>query len=290
MRKLAASLGILAAVTGTMLAAQPASAAVHVRECWGSNRGDWDAFHAAVPASHCVRVYYDQTDVFPRTWPQRAGPGTWTMLSIRPGYAQLMDGSLDTQIRDLALSAPAHSRLTIDHENAGGNPLGYPPSVHNPAHYVAMQQHMEALVQGTHVRFGVVIIAPFGSVLNWIYKGDDWFGYDFYAFSRYLNRNGTINPAAVTARMTANLRVLQKFTGRRYPPIALGETNASRNFQRKTWFSLLASWFAARDGHRMAWILTRWTAKTGPHFGLSGPWPPSQQVVALLHHLAWTYR
>ncbi len=272
-------------------AAGPAHAATTpARECWGSDRGDWDAFHKAVPQSNCVRVYYDTENVFPKTWPQRAGKGTWSMLSIRPNPADLLAGNLDAELKPMIDSAPTHSLLTIYHENAGGNPLNYPPDVHNAANYVRMQKYMEHLVQGTHVRFGVVIIAPYSSVLNWIYKGDDWFGYDFYAFPRYLNPNGTINVNAVTTRMTNNLRTLQKFTGRRYPPIYLGETNASRDFQRKTWFSTLAKWFATHDGDRVAWILTRWTASTGPHSGLSGPWPPSATVVKLLRHLAWQYQ
>ena len=286
----AVSAAFAAAGAAAIAPATAHAAAAPNPECWGSNRGDWDAFHVAVPQSHCVRVYYDAVNVFPTTWPQGAGHGVWTMLSIRPDPEDLLSGKLDAELKALIDSAPAHSLLTIYHENAGGNPLNYPPDVHNAANYVRMQRYMEKLVHGTHVRFGVDIIAPFSSVLRWIYKGDDWFGYDFYAFPRYLNPNGTVNVAAVTTRMTNNLRTLQKFTGRRYPPIYLGETNASKDHQRKTWFSTLAKWFATHDGNRDAWILTRWTASTGPHSGLSGPWPPSTVVVAELRHLAREYQ
>ena len=285
---IAAAAGIFAVPALPQSPAQANTTAA--RECIGSNRGDWDAFHKAIPRSHCVRTYFDQVNVFPTTWPTSAGKGTWQLLSIRPGYSDLMSGSLDAQIHGLCASAPPHSRLTIYQENAGANPLQYPPSIHNAAHYVAMQQRMETLCKGTPARFGVLIIAPYGTVLNWIYKGDDWFGYDFFAFDRYLNPNKTINADAVTTRMTNNLQSLQKFTGKRYPPIVLGETNASRDFQRKTWFSVITSWFASHDGHRMGWILTRWTAKTGPHTGLSGRWPPSAPVVTALRHLAWQYK
>jgi len=290
------TLALLAAVaiSGTALVAWTAGYAradtAHTRICWGSNRGDWDAFHKAVPQSRCVRTYYDSENVFPKTWPVAAGKGIWVLLSIRPDPADLLSGKLDAELKTLIGSAPPHSRLTIYHENAGGNPLGYPPDVHNAATYVRMQKHVEHLVQGSNVRFGVIIIAPFGSVLNWIYKGDDWFGYDFYAFPRYLNRDGTINVDAVTTRMTNNLKVVQKFTGRRYPLLALGETNAHKDYQRKTWFSTLASWFGTHDGHRTGWILTRWTASNGPHTGLSGPWPPSAPVVTKLRRLASEYR
>jgi hypothetical protein len=201
-----------------------------------------------------------------------------------------MSGSLDDKIHGLCASAPPHARITIYQENAGANPLHYPPSIHNAAHYVAMQARMKALCMDTPARFGVIIIAPFGSVLKWIYKGDDWFGYDFFAFDRYLNPDGTVNTDAVETRMTNNLRVLQKFTGRRYPPIVLAETNAAKDSQRKTWFATGARWFATHDGGRMGWILTRWTDRTGEHFGLSGKWPPSLPVRAELRHLAWLYQ
>jgi hypothetical protein len=284
--------GVAIGATGlvTWTAGYAGAATAHTRICWGSNRGDWDAFHKAVPPSHCVRTYYDAENVFPKTWPTGAGKGVWVLLSIRPDPADLLSGRLDAELKTLIGSAPLHSRLTIYHENAGGNPLGYPPDVHNPATYVSMQKHMEDLVRGSNVRFGVIIIAPFGSVLNWIYKGDDWFGYDFYAFPRYLNRNGTINVDAVTTRMTNNLKVLQKFTGRRYPMLVLGETNAHKDYQRKTWFSTLANWFGTHDGHRTGWILTRWTPNDGPHTGLSGPWPPSAPVVTELRRLATVYQ
>ena len=262
----------------------------HTSECWGSNRGNWDAFHAAVPHAHCVRTYYDTTDVFPNQWPITAGKGTWVMLSIRPSYAALMSGQMDARIHGLCASAPPHSMITAYHENAGGNPLHYPPSIHNPAHFVAIQKRMERLCHGTHARFGVIIIAPYGSVLNWIYRGDDWFGYDFYAFSRYLNRNGTINVSAVQDRMTNNLKAVQRFTGRRYPLFELGETNASKGSQRKTWFATIASWFDNHDGHRGGWILTRWVSKGATSSGLCGPWPPSAGVVSELRHLAWEHQ
>src|SRR5262249_2092012 len=93
------------------------------RECSGSNRGDWDAFHKAVAQSNRVRVYYDAENVFPKTWPQGAGKGTWSMLSIRPNPADLLAGHLDAELKPMIDSAPSHSLLTIYHENAGANPL-----------------------------------------------------------------------------------------------------------------------------------------------------------------------
>lgn len=305
LRRMIAAALVAAAFAAPAAAAGAASATpVRGEQCWGSNKNVWTAYQAAVPAAHCVRVYYDTTDVFPATWPDEGG--AWTMLSIRPSYAGLMsDPAEQAKIHGLCLSAPGHSRLTIDHENAGDNPLGYPPSIHDPGNYVRMQQEMVKLCAGTHTAFGVIIIAPYSSVLNWIYKGDQWFAWDFYAFDRYLNHGpmaraqggsfvtaaGTINVKAVEARMMSNLRTLQKFTGLRYPPLALGETNASADSQRITWFTTLGNWLGQHDGGRMAWILTRWTdcPPGTPHCGLSGPWPPSAPVVARLKYLAEEY-
>ena len=290
-RFLAAAAGVLAAAA--LLAAPGAHASTPVnRVCIGANRGVYDAFHAAVPDSFCVRTYYDTPDVFPSVWPQSVPPGTWQMISIRPSYTALLDGSEDAQIHNLCLTGPPHSLLTIWQENAGANPVQYPADVHNAGHYVAMQKKMESLCAGTPTRFGVLIIAPFGSVLNWLYKGDDWFGYDFYAFPRYLNPNGTINVTAVGTRMTNNLKTVQSFTGRRCPPMYLGETNAAKDSQRKTWFDALTAWFGHHDCNRTGVVLTRWTDCTpgSPHCGLSGPWPPSKTVVAELNHLASQYR
>src|SRR5712671_1482248 len=93
-----------------VVAAGPAHAATTpARECWGSDRGDWDAFHKAVPQSNCVRVYYDTENVFPKTWPQRAGNGSWSMLSIRPNPADLLAGNLDAELKPMIDSAPTHS-------------------------------------------------------------------------------------------------------------------------------------------------------------------------------------
>lgn len=295
-----------AVAAGALTVAPPAPAAATHRECWGSNTSYFAAFHAAVPASHCSRTYYDGVDKFPSVWPvANLGSGTWQMLSIRPSYANLMDGSENSQIHSLCATAPSHSWLTIYQENAGANPLQYPPSVHNAAHYVAMQKKMMQLCAHTRARFGVIIIAPFSSVLNWLYRGDDWFAYDFYAFPRYLNNaiaraqgatftnaNATINVRAVLTRMTNNLKSIQRFTGRRCPMMGLGETNAHLDSQRKTWFSTIATWFATHDCSRVAQIDTRWTncAPDTPHCGLSGPWPPTKTVVAELRYLAQKYR
>ena len=263
----------------------------HVRIALGSNRGTWTDFKAAIPEAKAVRVYYDAVNVFPDRWPDRAGPHVWTLLSIRPGPWDLLHGKLDAQLRTLIGSAPAHSDLTIWHENAvGNNPLGYPSSVHNPATYVRMQNHMERLVQGSRVRFGVIVCGPANQVSGWLAPGLDWYGYDFYDNSRYWNADGTLNRDKQWSRMTANLDTFRQVSGERYPPIRIGEANSPLDNHRKNWFRNIAQWFASHDGNRPAWLLSYWNSDHGKTAGgLSGPWPPSLPVIQELRSISWEY-
>jgi hypothetical protein len=80
--------------------------------------------------------------------------GIWVTLSIRPKPSDLLSGKLDARLKALINSAPAHSELTVWHENYPGDPLGYPHSVNNPRTAVAMQRYMERLVKRSNVRVG----------------------------------------------------------------------------------------------------------------------------------------
>jgi len=284
---------LLALAIALGLAAAPAHAATrHERIAWGVNRNYWDKFHAAVPGSKAVRVYYDQPDVFPSTWPTRAGKGVWTLLSIRPKPWPLFHHRFDAQLKSLIASAPAHAELTIWHENAvGNNPLGYPSYMRDPARYIAMQEYMQRLVRGSRVRFGTIFCGPGDQITKWLAPHLDWYGYDLYSNFRYENKNGTLVEAKIWGRMDTNLAAIRQVSGERYPLIRLGESNTPKDFQRVTWFTWVAAWFAHHDGNRPAWILTYWNPLHG-HLqgGLSGPWPPSASVVRRLRWLTELYR
>ena len=297
------ALAIAAGITATQAPGHAATTR-HVRICWGSNRGTWDAFHRAIPASRCVRVYYDKPNVFPRHWPDRAGPDVWTLLSIRPTPWMLLHHRFDRTLRELVATAPAHSLLTIWHENAvGNNPLGYSGSVRNPAIYRRMQTYMERLVHGTKVRFGTIGCGPVNQAEKWYAPHLDWYGVDLYLNDRYLaggqlrnspspftSRGGVLSKAKVWARMDGNLAALRKVSGERYPLIRIGESNASPDSYRKMWFTDVASWFASHDGNRPAWIDTFWKdGETARQGGLSGPWPPGAGVVRRLNWLTHVY-
>jgi hypothetical protein len=267
--------------------ARAQTTAGHPRIAWGSNRGTWDQFKSAISGARAVRVYYDQPNVFPAHWPDRAGRNVWTLLSIRPTPRALFHHRLDAELRALIASAPPHSDLTIWHEDAvGNNPLGYPRPLRRPATYRRMQTYMEHLVHGTNVRFGTIGCGPVNQAEKWYAPHLDWYGFDLFWNPRYDGPDGHLLKAKVWARLDANLTALRQVSGERHPMIRIGESNAAQDFRRRAWFTDVASWFAAHDGGGPAWILTYWNAKhSGAEGGLSGPWPPSAPVVRRLRRL-----
>jgi hypothetical protein len=290
-RAIHAVAGLIALPWLLLITTSPAQARSHVKIVWGVNRNYWQAFKTRVPLARAVRIYYDTENVFPATWPRRAGSGVWVTLSIRPNPADLLSGKLDTQLKALIHSAPAHSELTIWHENYPGDPLGYPRSVNNAHTAVAMQEHVEKLCKGTRVRFGVIISGPAGQEIAWIAPKLDWYGVDLYDNKRYWNRDRTLSKQKIWARMTNNLIAFKKASHERHPLIRLDETNTPWDNHRRNWFMWTAQWFASHDGNRPARIMTYWNARHGhASGGLSGPWPPSRPVVRVLRHLSKTFR
>ncbi len=271
------------ALAGTTVAAETASRA---RIAFGVNRHYYPAFTAAVPGTRAVRIYYDAQNVFPEHWPDRL-PGAWTTLSIRPHPHDLLTGKLNSQIRNLLESAPAHSDLSIWHEAGPGNPLAYPEYI-NADNMHHMHAHMQHLCRGTKVRYGSIICGPANQCQAWLGRSLDWYGVDLYDNWRYHNPDGTLNQAKLYHRMDANLATWRKVAGTRHPSIRLCETNSPLDWHRRHWFSLMAAWMARHNGHR---ILTYWNSAAGKaRGGLSGPWPPSHRVVSHLYYLVNTYR
>ena len=283
--------GLIAGPALVFISQSHALAASHERIAWGINRRYFESFKKRVPLAKAVRVYYDAVNVFPTTWPQRAGKGVWVTLSIRPKPSDLLSGKLDKQLKALISSAPPNSELAVWHENYPGNPLGYPHSVNNPRTAVAMQKYMEKLVKGSNVKFGVIISGPANQEIKWIARGLDWYGVDLFDNKRYWNRDRTLNKQKLWTRMTNNMIALQKASGERHPLIRLDETNTPWDNHRRNWFRLISQWFATHNDRRPARILTYWNPDAGhASGGLSGPWPPSRQVFNILRLLSLAYR
>ena len=253
---------------------------------FGANRRAYPQVHAAIPRAIGARIYYERENEFPSTWPHRL-PGTWMTLSLRPNPHDLLSGKLDDQLNAIIHSAPLHAELTFWHENNGGNPLGYPHYVNNPQAALLMQHYGLKLCRGTNVRFGVITCGPAKQQLGWMARGLDWYGDDLYDFTRFHNPDGTLSKAKIYSRLEANLETWRKRSGRTWPHIRICETNSPHDSHRKNWFTWLAEWMAGHNGHR---ILTYWNAEHGlDHQGLSGPWPPSPDVVRRLRHLSVDY-
>lgn len=266
-------------------AAVKPGAASHSRIAFGVNRNYYESFTAAVPGARAVRIYYDVENAFPEQWPNRL-PGAWATLSIRPHPRDLLTGTLDSQIRNLLDSAPAHSELSIWHEAGPGNPLGYPNYINADSIY-HMHAHMQHLCSGTNVRYGSIICGPANQRQAWLGRNLDWYGVDQYDNPRFHNPDGTLNQATLYQRMDANLATWRKVAGTQHPAIRLCETNSPLDSHRAHWFSLMAAWMARNNGRR---ILTYWNPVHGQaNGGLSGPWPPSHEVVSHLDYLVKIY-
>jgi hypothetical protein len=271
-------LAALAAAGALAVPAAATGAGTGARVTIGVNRNYWTRFKAAIPRAQDVRVYYDDENVFPATWPTRAA-GAWVTLSLRPNPADLLSGKLDRQLKALLASAPAHSELTFWHENEPGNPLDYARSVNNHRTNVAMLRYGERLVKGTKVKFGQIICAPAVRMRQWIAPGLDWYGVDIFANPNFENPDRTLSKAKLWVRLNNDEAVFRAKTGRRWPPVRFDESNARRDSHRKNWFTYLAQWLRGHGGGR---LLTRWTPSRTK---LTGPWPPSQPVISRLRQL-----
>jgi hypothetical protein len=257
-------------------------ATAHGRIIWGSNRGVWEKFNAAMPGGlqRSVRTYYDYGQI-PRSWPNSAG-NAWVTLSLRPSrdVSELLDGKLDTQLKALISSAPAHSQLTFYHENNPGNPLGYPRSISNATTAVEIQRYGHRLCAGSRVQFGVIIVGP--AVANWIARDLDWYGVDQYLFgTRYLT-NGRLDPHKQYAHLDNDLAVFKHKSGLRHPQVCFPETNAHPARYQEGWFTELAAWATEHNCHR---IQSFWDGQQGD----GGKWPPSKAVIRRMRYLSQLY-
>lgn len=278
-RWLTAVAAVVVLAIATAAAAAAAAGGTGSRVTVGVNRDYWTQFKAAVPRAQDVRIYYDGENVFPATWPTWA-KGAWVTLSLRPKPADLLSGRLNAQLKALFASAPAHSEVTFWHENEPGNPLKYSASVNRARTNVAMLRYGEKLVKGTKVKFGQIICAPANQMQKWIAPRLDWYGIDLFANPNYENPDGTLSKAKIWVRMNNNEAVFRAKTGRRWPAVRIDESNARRDWHRKSWFTYLAEWLHGHGGGR---LLTRWTPTRTK---LSGPWPPSRPVITRLVRLS----
>jgi hypothetical protein len=268
--------GALAAAAGIR------AGAVHGRIVWGCNRGVWESFNAAMPTGlqRSVRIFYDYGQI-PSSWPNRAG-NAWVTLSLRPSHdvRQLLDGKLDTQLKALISSAPAHSQLAFYHENNPGNPLGYPKSISNATTAAEIQRHGHRLCAGSRVRFGAIIVGP--AAASWLAPHLDWYGVDQYLFGKHNLTHGKLDARKLNAHLDHDLAVFQHMSGLRHPQVCIPETNAHPVHYQEGWFTELAAWASEHNCRR---IQTFWNGRQGD----GGTWPPSKAVIRHLRYLSELY-
>jgi hypothetical protein len=278
------SAGGLAIAGAASLTSTPAPApAPASRIVFGSDRSGYPGLKAAAPLAVGLRWYFDIENQFRAAWPNPF-PGTHMTLSLRPNPADLLSGKLDSRLKAIIDSAPAHAELTFWHENTTGNPLHYPHYVNNARAAIRMQHYGQSLCHGTHVRFGVITTGPAILQLGWMASGLDWYGDDLYEFPKLRNPNHTFSKAKVIARLNSNLHAWREASGKRSPAIRICETNSPFDAHRSGLFTTIAQWMAGHNGNR---ILTFWNRQGGlAHGGLSGPWPPSRPVISRLRSLS----
>jgi hypothetical protein len=266
------------ALAGTLRAAP----APHRRVTFGANRGTFPHFRDAVPLAKCVRVYYDEENVFPLVWPHELAD-VWVTLSIRPNPGDLLAGRLDAALLALAHTAPLHSELAPWHEAGGNNPRHYPSYI-TASSVRAMQEYLARLFEGTHVRVGSIICGPANQLADWIGRGLDWYSTDWYDNERYWNKDGTLSLENMAKRWLGDVEVWRKLSGVRRPRLRICESNSGMDSHRANWFGNQAKLLANNNGHR---LLTFWHSPERARQGsLSGPWPPSKPVVRRLRWLA----
>lgn len=284
-----------AAVAGASL--RPTLALPDPKVVIGVNHNNFPEFTRAIPGACGVRLYVDEYNLIPRTWPKNLPsatslfggplipPGTHTVMSIRPMPADLLTGKLDERIRQLARSAPLGSALTVWHENQPGNPMGYPREVNNASASRRMHEYVHRLCRNTNAAYGGSIICDSADqMMPWLGRRLDWYGLDIYAVRRYRHRDGTVDPWQFSFRMQNNLRAWRQLSGRKHPVVKICETNSWNDRIRSAWFTLIAGWLAAHNGDAM---MTFWHPE---HLGvLSGPWPPGEGVKDTLQALTRRY-
>jgi hypothetical protein len=249
---------------------------------FGANRGTFPQFQAEIPVARSVRVYYDQENVFPAVWPHSLAD-VWVTLSIRPNPGDLLAGRLDAALLSMARTAPPHSELAPWHEAGGNNPRHYPSYI-TAVSVRAMQEYLARLFHDTHVRVGSIICGPANQLSDWIGRGLDWYSTDWYDNERYWNKDGTLSFDSMAKRWRSDVEVWRNLAGVPRPRLRICESNSGHDSHRANWFGYQAKLLAATNGHR---LITFWQAPQRARQGsLSGPWPPSDQVVRRLRWLA----
>jgi hypothetical protein len=235
----------------------------------GANAGYFDAIHAAVPRATCRRVYFPEYNYIPPQWPARDDAST-ALTSIRPIPADLLSGRLDGPIRSFLRSAPPGSQLTTWHE--AGNLAGYPSYITAPA-MRRVHRHMHRLCSGTNVRYGPILCMRPASMPPWLVPGMDWYGLDIYDWPEFHAPHGALEIRdLVYPRLDQWRAVVQQVSRRRAPVLSICETNSVHPSHRAKWFTALAGWLAANNGHT---LLTYWSSSPGA----VGPWLPHDRSV-----------
>jgi hypothetical protein len=226
----------------------------------GCNSGTYEQMHTAIPKAIGRRVYYDDVNGWPPNWPHVADSSA--VMSIRPDPTQLLAGTLDTSIRNFAMTAPANSDLTTWHE--AGNLNYYPPSL-TPRVMTLVHLYMQNLIEGTPCSYGVIMCMPPSQMPPWMPGGLDWYGLDIYEWPEFHDHNShSLDVDALQTRLDEWKVVVQSQTKRESPHLNVCETNAFFSYNRPAWFECIGRWLNQNGGRRMLAFYSKETGHWNP--------------------------
>lgn len=205
--------------------------------------------------------YLNNGGVMPPDWPGGGHSSVLYCVSIQPPVQQLLNGSLDTDIRRFISAAPKGSMLGIWHEAEGQHYPGITASVKKE-----MDTRMLALTRGSNVSYGCFNCGALATNVTWDIKGLDFYGLDIYDAVSF-----EIGYAGMLDRFLWNVSSVQP-----NPMIAVTECNSHDSSRRPYAFATMYGWLRRHCwepgfAERNTAMLTYWN----PGGGLSGPWLPN---------------
>jgi len=206
----------------------------------------------------------------PKQWPRISDHPVHACVSIRPHLGDVVDRSLDGDLKRFLRSAPEGrpSLLGLWHEASTGGPGGVyaKAGAHvTPDLLRAAQKHVQRLARdiGANVRVGAIDDVGIAKPGEWMARD-----LDFYAADIYDNKHCNARPYKELGKFRWHCDQLMSH---RRAVIAVTETNSRCAKRRPFWFHTVWSWLESRgfNGDDSC-FLTFWR-----HNGLqSGDWLP----------------
>jgi len=212
-------------------------------------------------------------------WPSVNGPipVTWPctptnvlgFYTLYPNPDDLLAGKLDAQLCGLIGSAPSWGGALTAYAEADGDashggqfaPLGLTKDKLHEVH-----AYMQALCQGSRVKYGSTVCGPGLDQVSFGIPGLDFYALDWYDSNSLLFQ--------VLNDWRANT---ESYAGGS-PVLAIAETNSNQPLRRPYWFSAVYGWLRGYELENGGQALGYWSYWRRSGIGLSGPWLPDDKA------------